>query len=270
MSFSAAVCPKCEEYILAKDGVPFLVCPMCKGNISAKDAADKLVQKCNDKDKVHEVIGDCIALELQYGPQLPYLVLATLCENFPKMEEPAFLLVRLSNFDSGLMYLYLQNFAKIKSNPKDTPWAVEFLEEALRYKNMLYADLLSAYIENKCDKAKQEKYFKILEKLRKEYNDKSASPKSTKLLYWIYVCSAVFNVLLLPLFMLIPQLNLLLTFSISVLAVCLEVGLMFWHNKSFGNRLSMTNRERLFMVIFLSSLFVALGAGIIGGFIKIW
>jgi hypothetical protein len=269
MSFSAAICPKCEEYILAKDGVPFLICPMCNGSISAHDALERLKLKCNDKDKANEVIGDCIALELQYGPQLPYLVLATLCDNFPKMEEPAFLLVRLSNFDMEPMYLYLDTFAKIKSNPKDTPWVTEFLDTVLLYKNMGYADLLSAYIENKCDKENREKYLKILEKLRKEYTDKSASPKSTMLLYWIYICSSVINILVLPIFMVLKNFNLLGTFSVSVLLACTEVGLMFWHNKVFGNRLSMTDKERLFMVIFLCSLFVALGAGVVGGMIKI-
>jgi hypothetical protein len=126
------------------------------------------------------------------------------------------------------------------------------------------ADLIIRYIENKVPQSKKQKYINSVEKLQKEYTSRAADPKSTKLLFAIYIPSIVLNVLLLPLLMLTPF-GIMLTFMISMLLVAIEMGFMFWHNKVWGNRLSVAGKEKLLMVIFLCSMFFALGSGIVSG-----
>ncbi|MDR0384148.1 MAG: hypothetical protein LBH47_02380 [Christensenellaceae bacterium] len=263
-SFEAGICPDCKEYIWVKNNVPFLVCPLCGEKISLNDSINALEKKCNDASKVDEVVADCIALELKYGPQLPFSILCELCDNFPTRERPTYYLVRLSNYDRQVVYEYMKRFCEIKSEAGNVPWAEEFLKQVVVYRNMEFADKIEPYIRNKLPQDKQEVWLSKLEKLYKEYTDRSASPKSTSLLFAIYLASTVINVAILPLFLL-TSIEILWTAALAIGIVLVEIGLMFWHNKVFGNRLSMTDRERLFMVIFLSSMFFAIGAGIVGG-----
>jgi hypothetical protein len=268
MALVAGICPKCNEYILLKENIPFLICPCCSGTISNRECRAFLEKRCGDKDKVHGVIADCIALEINYGKELPFMVLTVLCDNFPRMEEPAFLLVKLSDFDWSITRTYLETFSEIKSNSDNVPWAAEFLDEAITYRSMEFADFFVQYIENKLEENKKQKYLDKVERLRKEYTDKASNPKSTKLLFALYIASSIINVLTLPLFI-FTDMFYLINISIAVILVMAEIGFMFLHNKVFGNRLSMDERERLFMVIFMCSLFFALGSGIIGSIYKI-
>ena len=263
MAFKAGVCTRCSEYILLKENIPFVVCPKCTGNVSGREAAEALKVKCNDKDKINDIIADCIALEVQYGPKLPFMVLAMVADNFPRMESPAYLLVKLAGFDTASVRMYLDAFAGVKSDPKNVPWAKEFLDNAVAYRNMEFAPLFVSYIENKLGKDDKEKYLNKVDKLKKEYTVKSDSPEAVRLLMMLYVISAVVNVLLLP-FFLLTDFHFGLNILIAIAFVCAEVGLMSWHHKVFGNKLGMTDRERLWMTVFMCSLFFAFGAGIIG------
>jgi hypothetical protein len=268
MAFIAGICPKCGEYILLKDNIPFLVCPVCSGTVSNNEAANVLNKKCNDKDNVSEVIADCIALEVRYGQELPFMVLATLCDNFPRMEQPAYLLTKLSGYDFPAVRMYLEKFSGIKSEPHNVPWAEEFLNSCISYQNMEFADRFMAYAENKLAPDKKQKYIDKIEALRKQYTAKAADPKSTRLLLMLYIMSAIANVVLLPLFI-FTEMIFVINIVIAMTLISAEIGLLFWHNKAFGNRLGMTERERLYMVIFMCSLFFALGAGVIGSIYKI-
>lgn len=263
-AFSAGICTKCNEYILLKDNVPFLVCPVCGENIGFREATDSLNKRCTDKDAVHGVIADAIALELDYGAELPFRILTTVAENFPRMEEPAYLLVHLSGYDRNMVHVYLEQFSEIKSNPDNVSWAKGFLDTIINYANMEFADLINQYIENKLPQNKKEEYLNRVRMLREEYTAKAQNPRSTKLLFAIYITSSILNILILPLLMLTP-LGIILTFLIAMLLVAAEMGFMFWHNMAWGNRLGVDGKEKLFMVIFLCSMFFALGSGIIAG-----
>jgi predicted RNA-binding Zn-ribbon protein involved in translation (DUF1610 family) len=263
-TFSAGFCTKCDEYILLKDGVPFLVCPMCGGTVSFREAAEELNKRCSNKDTVHSVIADAIALEISYGAELPYKILTTVSENFPRMEEPAYLLVRLSGYNNTLVRAYLEEFGEIKSDTGNISWAEEFLDCIITYGNMEMSDLIVKYIDSKIPQSKKQKYFDRVEKLRKEYTAKASDPKSTKLLFAIYITGAALNILSLPLLMLTPF-GIMLTFMMAMLLVLAEMGFMFWHNKVWGNRLRVVGKEKLLMVIFICSMFFALGAGVVAG-----
>jgi predicted RNA-binding Zn-ribbon protein involved in translation (DUF1610 family) len=263
-TFSAGICTKCNEYILLKDGIPFLVCPMCGATIGFREATNTLEKKCTNKDAVHSVIADAIALEMNYGAELPYKILTTVCENFPRMEEPAYLLVRLSGYNPILVKTYLEQYGGIKSDPNNVPWAADFLDLIIDYGNMDIADLIIQYIENKLPQSKKKKYFDRVNVLQKEYTAKSTDPRSAKLLFVLYITGTAANILILPLLMM-TNLGILLTFIISMLLVSIEMGFMFWHNKEWGNRISIDEKEKLLMVIFICSMFFALGAGVISG-----
>lgn len=276
MSYSAAICPKCHHYLLVKDNVPFLVCPVCNESISNQESTTLLHERCHDADRINDVIADCIALELQYGPELPYLVLCEIVDAFPRQESPAYLLTKMAGYSVAAVRAYLRNFASIKSETDNVPWAEEFLDNCLTYQNMEFADLFSTYIQNKVAPANQAKYFDKLQQLRKEYTFKANNPRSTKTLMVLYTVSSVVNVLLFPLFMLLsgwlaPILSMFyaINIGISIIVVCVEVLLLYIHHQVYGNRLGMSQRERLWMVIFLSSMIFALGAAFMGSVWKI-
>jgi predicted RNA-binding Zn-ribbon protein involved in translation (DUF1610 family) len=263
-TFSAGICTKCNEYILLKDGIPFLVCPICGANIGFREATENLKKRCADGNTVHTVIADAIALELNYGAELPFRILTTVAENFPRMEEPAYLLVRLSGYDRNLVRAYLEQFSEIKSDKGNISWAQDFLDTIITYGNMDFAELIEQYIENKLPQNKKRDYLDRVQKLKEEYRNRSNDPRSTKLLFAIYIVGAVLNVLILPLLMITPF-SIILTFPIAMALLVVEMGFMFWHNRSWGNRLGVEGKEKLLMVIFLCSMFFALGAGVIAG-----
>lgn len=274
MNFDAGICPKCKEYLLLKSNVPFLVCPLCGQSISSTEAKTGLQHKCQDQDNINDLIADCIALEIQYGPELPFMILSELLANFPYLESPAYLLTKMTGYEVGAVRSYLRTFAGTKSDPSNVPWAEEFLDNCLDYRNMEFADLFVAYIQNKIRPDKQDKYRRKLQKLRKEYTFKASNPDSTKWLYVLYIVSAVVNVLLFPGFMLLSgvlsqfaPLHVVVNMAIATSTVCLEILLLFIHNKIYGNRLGMSDRERILMAIFMSSLIFVVGAGVMG---SIW
>lgn len=276
MNLEAGNCPKCHEYLLLKQNTPFLVCPKCGETISAQ-AANAIVEKrCADAGQVNAIIAECVALEMKYGPDLPYMLLAKVVNNFPHMEKPAYLLVKLSNYDLGLVYDYLKTFANTKSDPVNVPWAESFLDACLDYQMVEAADLFRSYVRNKVRKDRQEHYLDLIDKLVKEYTVKSDHPDATKWLMIFYVISSVVNVALFPIMMMISgwlsrytgfyfAANILL----GIAVVSLEVLLMFIHHKVYGNRLVISQTERLWMVIFLSSMVFAVGAVVMGSIWKI-
>lgn len=274
MNFDAGICPKCQEYLLLKSSVPFLVCPMCGQSISSTEAKINLQNKCRDKDCVNDLIADCIVLEMQYGPELPFMILGELLENFPHLESPAYLITKMTGYRVDAVRSYLKAFAGTKSDPNNVPWAEEFLDACLDYRNMEFADLFVAYIENKIRPEKQAEYKNKVQKLRKEYTFKASDPRSTMWLQALYIGSSILNVLLFPCFMLLSGLlspvmhfYFAVNMGIAMLVVSGEILLMFIHNKIFGNRLAMSNRERLLMAIFMASIVFVIGAGVMG---SIW
>lgn len=276
MNLTAGICPKCQEYLLLKSNVPFLVCPLCGASISNHEATTLLDKRCCDASQMNNITADCIALEAKYGPELPWLILSRVVANFPHLESPAYLLTKLSGFAPSAVWEYLKRFANLKSQPENVPWAEDFLDTCLTYRNMEFADLFAAYIENKVRSAKQDDYRKKLAELREEYTYKANNPLSTKLLLLLYYASAVLNVLLFPAFMLLsgwlaPLVGMYyaINIALSILVVCGEVGLLFWHNRVFGNRLNMSQPERLAMVVFMASMVFAIGASIMGSIWKI-
>ncbi|MBO4823704.1 MAG: hypothetical protein J5580_04055 [Clostridia bacterium] len=276
MNLEAGNCPKCHEYLLLKQKTPFLVCPKCGETISAQ-AANAIVEKrCADADQINAIIAECVALEMKYGPDLPFMLLAKVVNNFPHLEKPSYLLVKLSNYEPSFVYDYLKTFANTKSDPVNVPWAESFLDACLDYQMIDAAELFRSYVRNKVRKDRQEHYLNLIDQLVKAYTVKSDKPNATKWLMTLYIVSSVVNVALFPLMMILAGwlskftgLYFAINILIGVAVVSLEVFLMFIHHKIYGNRLAISQSERLCMVIFLSSMVFAVGAVVMGSIWKI-
>lgn len=276
MNLEAGNCPKCQEYLLMKQKTPFLVCPKCGETISAQ-AANAIVEgRCADAEQVNTIIAECVALEIKYGPELPFMLLSKIVSNFPHLEKPAYLLVKLSGYDASLVYDYLKTFAGTKSEPINVPWAESFLDNCLDFTMIDAADLFRSYVRNKIRKEKQEHYLNLIDQLVKEYTAKSTKPHATRWLLALYGVSSVINVALLPIMMLLSgwlsqifDLYFAVNILLSIGIVSIEVLLMFVHHKVYGNRLNISQTERLMMVIFMCSMVFAVGAVVMGSIWKI-
>lgn len=276
MNLEAGICPKCHEYLLLKTKTPFLVCPKCGETISAQLANGLVEKRCADADYVNSIIAQCVALEIKYGPDLPFMLLSKVVTNFPHLESPSYLLVKLSGFQVGMVYDYLKTFANTKSDPVNVPWAESFLDNALDYQTIDYADLFRSYVYNKIRPERQQHYLDLIDQLVKDYTNKSNDPRSTKWLMTLYIVSSIVNFLLFPVMMILSgwlSQTMYFYFAINILlaaaAVCTEVLLLFIHHKIFGNRLNISKNERLWMVIFMCSMVFAVGAVIMGSIWKI-
>ena len=276
MDYEAGICPKCYEYLLLKAKTPFLICPKCGASISARAANEIVEKRCADADQVNSIIAECVALELKYGSELPFMLLSKIVSAFPHLESPSYLLVKMSDFQIGLVYDYLKTFAGTKSTSDNVPWAESFLDNALDYNTIAYADLFRSYVRNKVRAEKQKYYFDLIDDMVKEYTNKSLDPRSTQQLMLFYTLSSVVNVLLLPIMMLISgwlsqffNLYFLVNILLALAVLSLEILLMMLHHKKWGNRLNVSQKERLFMLIFMSSLVFAVGAVVMGSVWKI-
>lgn len=276
MNLEAGNCPKCHEYLLLKPNTPFLVCPKCGETISAQAANAVVESRCADANQINAVIAECVALEIKYGPDLPFMLLSKIVNNFPHLESPAYLLVKLSGFDSGYVYDYLKTFANTKSDPLNVPWAESFLDNCLDYQHIDAAELFRSYVYNKIQKDKQTHYLDLIDQLIKEYTDKADNPQATRWLMALYVVASIINVALLPVMMILSGwlsrffgvyfiVNIVLALSV----VSGEILLLFWHHKIYGNRLKISQTERLLMVIFMSTMVFAVGAVVMGSIWKI-
>lgn len=276
MNFEAGNCPKCHEYLLLRQNTPFLVCPKCGETISAQSANAIVESRCADAKQINAVIAECVALEIKYGPELPYMLLSKVVSNFPHLESPAYLLVKLSGYEPGLVYDYLRSFAGTKSDPINVPWAEGFLDNCLGYHTIDQADLFRSYVRNKIRPEKQSHYLNLIEQMVKDYTNKSSDPKSTKLLMTLYIVSSVINVLLLPAMMMLSgwlsqifSLYFAANILLAVTVVCGEILLMYIHHKVYGNRLNISQTERLWMVVFMSTMVFAVGSVVMGSIWKI-
>ncbi len=276
MNYEAGNCPKCHEYLLLKQNTPFLICPKCGETISAQTANSIVERRCADPEQINAIIAECVALEMKYGPDLPYMLLAKVVSNFPYMEKPAYLLVKLSNYEPGMVYDYLKTFANTKSDPVNVPWAESFLDACLDYQMIEAADLFRSYVRNKLRKDRQAHYLNLIDDIVREYTKKANKPESTKWLMALYIASSVANVILFPIMMMLSgwlsrytNFYFAVNIILGIVVVSLEVFLLFIHHKIYGNRLTISQTERLWMVIFLSSMVFAVGAVVMGSIWKI-
>jgi len=173
--------------------------------------------------------------------------------------------VRMSDYDSQVVRAYLSRFKNAK---KQHPFTEDFLTQALTVRNMEFVGLFEEYIGTKLGPKRRQRYIDLIRELRERYAKSSNSDIAITLLYAFYIGFGVLNIGLIFafLFVAIPLWG---TALIGLAFLGIQIGLLFGHNRMFGNRLTTTSTERLLMVIYMSSMIVAIGGVFIGGLFTI-
>jgi len=269
-NFGAGVCPKCNEHLLIKQGLTFLVCPLCAENIRAGESKELLDQMYADPAKLTQHIAQVLRLEKKYGPQLPYQILLVLKKNFPHNEEIAFLALKFSGYGSFALKEYLTNFAKFQ---KPVSFATEVLEKGMLPRNWELATLFEQYIKNKTTGVTKERW---LEKLREMHAAIAANPPSNAantLMYTFYIGCGILNILAAAFFIIAPivwfNIPYYISISVGLVLLVAQMAVLYQHAKKYGNRLSIADTERALMVLFMCSMVVLVG-GIFIGWIAPW
>lgn len=264
--FTAGICPKCNEHLLLKQGLTFLVCPLCATNIGAREAQEALELIYANPGKLTENIAKVLMLEKKYGPHLPYQILLVIKRNFPHNEDVAYLTLKMSGYSSFILKEYLTNFAKFQ---RQTSFATDVLENGLVPRNWELTPLFEQYINNKTTGAIHARW---LEKLREMNAAISANPPSnsaSQLIYTFYIASGILNLLLAALFIMFT-IPLSLSILIAVSLLCIQMFVLYRHAKKYGGRLTISDTERGLMVVFMCSIVVIVGGVLVGAMITIW
>ena len=265
MSYSPAMCPNCKKIILVNGKTPFLVCPQCAESASTGECVMLLDAVAAAPNKMRDMIELCIELEKLHGGELPLQVLFKLAENHPHNEEIAWLIVRMSDFNPINVHKYLTTFSVTQNT---VPWAEDFLDGALCYRNMQWYNFFEQYIANKLAKNQQKEWQQKFNDLKTRYTARSSESDGLAFLYVYYVAGAVLNAALTAMFI-FTKWHFFVYTLIAVVAFAVEVFVLFIHFKQHGNRITMSNRERLFLVIFLCSIALLGGGVFLGAVVKL-
>ncbi|MCL2755585.1 MAG: hypothetical protein FWE45_00855 [Firmicutes bacterium] len=262
--FKPAACPKCNSIILVQAGEAFVRCPGCTKNISVEDAWKNLDDFCSVPANTAAMIEKCIILEKKYGPDISMPILGLLHEKYPDNEEIMYLIVKTSGFDSIIVKDYL---IKFKDDKKKVSFAEDFLTKALTVRNMEYISMFEDYIESKLRPARKERFKELMRELKASYVKTSTGANALMLLYAFYAIGAAINIAMV-IFFLFSDLQLFIYVLVAAGTLGIEISLLYFHNRKFGNRLTTSDRERLFMVIYMATIVLVIGGVFVGGVVS--
>ena len=265
MRYYPAVCPKCESLILVGTKDVFAICPECEKPISVEESHNKLQEICSRPSNVNNIIANCIRIEKEHGPELPMSVLGRLGWNFPENEEIAFLMVKMGGYKSSDVHSYLQRFAGIKNKP---PYAEDLLERGMVVRSMEYAQLFKDYIENKLPKDRRPKYVELLKQMKESYTKTATTAPALGSLYVFYVAAFIINIGATILYMFLRW-RMWAYALVTLGIICIQALFMWGHNRIFGNRLKISDTERLLMTLFMASVIIVIGGIFFGAIINI-
>ena len=264
MNLSAGICPNCNEHLLLKSGVPFLICPLCGESLSAREGTAALDIVCADSKKLHENIAKCLKLEEKYGPQMPLQILHILARHFPHNEEVAYLIVKMSGYAPMAIKQYLASFAGIR---KQASFAEEFLENALTFRHMAWADMFEQYIAHRLSGNQQARWHAKLDEMRTSYRP-SGENRATGFLYVFYIFCGIINMAMAALFLFVSW-HFLICVVVAISVLFSEILLLYLHNKKFGDRINISELERALMVGFMCTLVITLGGVLVGAIVTL-
>ena len=265
--FNPGLCPKCEDLILISRKDIFVTCPKCSDYISGEESKTKLKDWIGDPKNTTEVIGLAIELEDNYGPEISTAILALAEESFPLNEQVAYLNLKFQDFEPGHIKNHLSRFANIKAK-KYQPWAEEFLQKAMIVRNMDNSALFGAYIENKVISKRKQKYIEMLREMKQSWTKTSTSSPALATLYTYYVLCAAINIAMMVCFI-IFRLPIFVYPLVAVGVLMIELFILFAHNRIFGNRLVTSDTEKVFMLLYMSSIAIVIGGVFLGIFITL-
>ena len=262
VKYTTALCPKCDEIILVRNTLPFVLCAICKQSISTGESIEALGVAIKNPARISDLLTTCIKLGQMYKPVVPLSVLNLIVREYPDNEEASYLIVKYSDYNPIPVKVYLDRCAEIEK--KKRPFAEEFLEKTMFAPNMAFVDQFETYIENKLPKDKQATWLKKLREQKEEYIGKrSNSGLSLPFLYAYYVICSLINIGAAVAFIILDW-GFLVSGILMALLFIVELGLLWVHNRWYGNRLTLAKVERLLMTIFMCSLPVTLGGVLLG------
>jgi len=257
---TVVLCPACGGVVEVGNKMLFFACPHCGESASASVGRGLLEEMCADPSAVAEVIDLCLNLEQENGPDAALEILNLLAQHNPHNEELAFTLIRMAGYPLDMVGRYLTMFSAAK---KVTPFAAEFLDHTIDPEYAMLVNQLEQYAENKLQPEKQKKYKERIAELRANYTGRNRVSSGMMLMNVFYIIGAVVNVAAAVFFLVVP-IKIYWNIIIAIAVFAAEMLLLFLHNRSYGNRLGMDMRERIMLIIFMSSIFVAIGAIPIG------
>ena len=257
------ICPACNDVVVVPQKLIYFSCPHCTGKGISSQSRGILESYCADPARTRELLDLCLSTDNEYGAEIPLFILETLANFHPYNEEIAFTRIKVSGWNPALVHAYLKTFAPARSI---VPFASEFLNHVLQPRYVTLAPLIAQYIESKLPAQNQAKYKKQLTELKSNYVGVSSSGEGMKLMYAFYIAGALVNVAMVVFAVIISWHIAILVFMVLAIFGA-EMLLLYLHYKNYGNRLEISQRERLFMVIFMCSLVLALGGTIIGAFV---
>jgi len=218
---------------------------------------------CADQKLLNDNIAHCLRLEEKFGPQLPLHILTAVSRHFPANEDVAYLVVKFAGYSFVSVRQYLISFAKQKSKPA---FAETFLEKTLTFKNMGLVDLFEEFIRNKLDGRTRTRWAEKLAEMRAEYKPSGIENRAVGLMYAFYTVFAVLNLGLTALFIFIKW-DFLLSIVVGVGALFVQAFILYLHNKKYGARMELSERERLFMVVLMCTMVILAGGAFCGALI---
>lgn len=256
------VCPNCLEAVsIPKKGLYFQ-CPNCKEQFPVSQAVSLLNTMCLDPTNADDILDMCLDLEESGEEELALGIIEILKDTQPQDEQLAFTFVRLSGYEPMTVKHYLESFAGAKGIK---PFAEDFLESAMEPRNLASIGLLYKYIENKLPAARQKAFKERLEMIKSEYVGTNVA-EGVKFMYIYYIVCTVINLALIVV-LFVVKLMLVFNILIGISMFCIELLILFFHNKIYGNRIGINVTERILLTIFLSSIPAAIAGIIIAGLV---
>jgi len=246
-----------EVVAIPKKGLYF-ECNHCNDQFPTSQAVSLLQDMCLDASNIDDILDICLNLEEEGEVEMALGVSEVLKSAQPQNEQVVYINVRLSGYEPIAVKYYLESFAGVKGIK---PYAEEFLENAMEPRNLPVIGLLHKYIENKLPTAKQKAFRERLEMIRSEYVGSDVA-EGVKFMYMYYVIATIVNVALLV-GLVILRLLFVFNVLIGISVFCIELLILFLHNKAYGNRIGISATERILLVIFLSSIPLAIAGMII-------
>jgi predicted RNA-binding Zn-ribbon protein involved in translation (DUF1610 family) len=257
------VCTHCGNVVDIKKKTLYFECDRCHQIIVSSDAIKNLDELCTAPKFIEEMLGKALELEEQNEIEKALGIIAALRAHHEYNEQIAFTHVRMSGYDVLVVGQYLKTFAAVKG---EKPFAAEFLDNVMDMRYIMLLPQLIAFADNKLPSNQKRKYRGTLEGMRLEYTSGTSNENGINVMYAYYITASVINAILFVVFFIV---HIHFAFHLLILlgAFAVEFFLLFLHNRVYGNRLGISDFERILMLVFMSSIPFAIGGAIMGALV---
>lgn len=265
MALIVGMCPECNNVVALKKRSLFCQCENCGSTVAVRDATNYLNDMCTEPTYNDHVMDMCLELEEEGEIEKALGVMQVLAQNNPYNENIGFTYVRLSGYETVAVRWFLETFGNRK---KEADYAQELLDNIMDMAYITLVPLMVTFAENKLPPKIKPKYIEVLENLRADYTESMKNENSgINTMYAFYVVGTILNVLIIVgLYFLHAHLAVNLLLVLVLFAT--EFGLLFLHNRIYGNRLGIELTERILMVTFMCSIPFAIGGAVICWLVK--